>query len=363
MARTLDISQCDDKGELSTVLRRATQSANLNFIIGAGCSSPAIDMLGNIEKQIQDHIDTEEQDDVDRMLFEYLRPFITSVECLRGTPSGAHATVLKDYNSFLAVISKILFERKSNIVPKQASIFSTNYDLFVEKASESFPGSLNLNDGFSRRPSLDSTFQFSTDEFFNSIYNNGNLYNYEVQLPSINLIKLHGSLSWRNDDDRIFFSINHLDSLKSQMDEVGKDGDISTIRELNGKFSVILPNKEKFKNTLLSQFHYDLLRIYANELDKENTLLVAEGFSFDDKHPLYITQRALRNTTLRLVVFSFSEDGVANYQSKFRKHGNVDVVYSTSKNIGFADFNTILNDVLPAHTAKASSPTKAEPND
>lgn len=222
MARTLNISQDSDKKELAIVLQKATQSANLNFIIGSGCSSPAIKTLGNIEKQVQDSIDAGKHDEADRMLFDYLQPFITSVECLKGTPNADHATVLKNYEFFLAVMSEILFERKNNIIPKQAIIFSTNYDLFVERASESFLGSLKLNDGFSRNPSLDNTFQFSTVEFFNSIYNNGNLYNYQVQVPSINLIKLHGSLSWISVAGRILFSVDHLVPLKKEMDEVGR---------------------------------------------------------------------------------------------------------------------------------------------
>jgi len=363
MARTLNISQDSDKRELATVLQKAAQSANLNFLIGAGCSYPAIDMLGNIEKDVQDKIDAGEHDKAHRILFEYLRRFISSVEYLKGTPNEDHATVLDNYGSFLTAISEILFERKNNIIRKQANIFSTNYDLFVEKASESFLGSLNLNDGFSRNPSLDSTFQFSTAEFFNSIYNNGNLYNYEVQIPSINLIKLHGSLSWINDADRILFSVDHLLDLKEDMDKVRKNGDISKIREINGKFSVILPNKEKFKDTLLIEAYYDLLRIYANELDKENTLLVAEGFSFDDEHLLDITVRALRNPTLRLVIFSFEKDEAARYQTKFGRYGNVDIVYSKTQKIGFADFNTILNDVLPKNTVRTPANPEGERND
>ena len=86
MARTLNISQDNDKDEMTTVLQKATQSANLNFIIGSGCSFPAIETLGNIEKQVQDNIDAGKHNEADRILFDYLQYFITSVECLRGTP-------------------------------------------------------------------------------------------------------------------------------------------------------------------------------------------------------------------------------------------------------------------------------------
>lgn len=124
---------------------------------------------------------------------------------LRNTPDEKHANVLKHYKSFLELVSKILFERKNNIIPKQATIFSSNYDLFIEKASELFLSSLKLNDGFIRNPSLDGRYKFSTVDYFTSTYNNGNLYNYQVQIPSVNLIKLHGSLSWISEDGSIFF--------------------------------------------------------------------------------------------------------------------------------------------------------------
>jgi len=362
MARTLNISNEHDKNTLSTILQKATQSANLNFIIGSGCSCPAISTLGNIEKRIQRLIDKGKPDKADRKLFGYLKPFIKSVEMLKNNPDEDHAHVLERYKSFLGLISKVLFERKNNIISKQATIFSTNYDLFIEKASESFLGSLKLNDGFIRNPSLDGRYKFSTADYFTSIYNNGNLYNYQVQIPSVNLIKLHGSLSWISEDGSILFSVNHLASLKEEMETVGEDTEISKVQEIIGKFSVILPNKQKFKDTLMNQFYYDLLRIYANELDKENTLLLAEGFSFDDEHILEITTRALRNPTLRLVIFCFKEDELAKYEEKFKRHGNVDIIYSEGREIDFAEFNTILSDILPKYFVKTPSGVEGEAN-
>lgn len=362
MARALNISNEHDKDTLSTILQKATQSANLNFIIGSGCSYPAIDTLGNIEKEVQDSIDAGNQDEADQKLFNYLQPFIESLEMLRNTPDENHTNVLKHYKSFLELVSKILFERKNNIIPKQATIFSSNYDLFIEKVSELFIGSLKLNDGFIRNPSLDGRYKFSTADYFTSTYNNGNLYNYQVQIPSVNLIKLHGLLSWISEEGSIFFSVDHLTSLKKEMEKVNRDAEISKIRAIIDQFSVILPNKQKFKNTLMNRFYYDLLRIYANELDKENTLLLAEGFSFADEHILEITIRALRNPTLRLVIFCFKEDEVAEYERKFDRHGNVDIVYSNEKEIDFAAFNAILKDILPKDFAKTSNGTEGEAN-
>src|SRR5690606_16312582 len=100
--------------------------------------------------------------------------------------------VLKNYRRLISAIQKILLERRSNLLPKQANIFTTNYDLFIEKASEDFPV-LRINDGFERFPNTKNEARFSTRAFFNASFNTGNLYSYKVEIPCINLLKLHGS--------------------------------------------------------------------------------------------------------------------------------------------------------------------------
>ncbi|WP_228715105.1 hypothetical protein [Klebsiella pneumoniae] len=42
---------------------------------------------------------------------------------------------------------------------------------------------------------------------------------------------------------------------------------------------LVLPRKDKFRETLLENVYYDLLRTYSNELDKEGSLLIVFGFS------------------------------------------------------------------------------------
>ena len=111
-------------------------------------------------------------------------------------------------------------------------------------------------------------------------------------------------------------------------------------------FSLVLPKKDKFKETILNQTYYDLLRIYTNELDRENTLLIAEGFSFADEHLLSLTKRALKNPTLKLIVFCYDKSP-EEYEDKFSPFNNVDIVYSEKGNIDFDKFNSIMLDILP----------------
>jgi len=245
-----------------------------------------------------------------------------------------HKKTLEYYINFLKAISLILFERKSHILHKQVSIFSTNYDMFIEKAAEPYSDTIILNDGFCRNPSLTNDYSLSTRAFFNTVSNTGNLYKYQVEIPSINLIKLHGSLNWQICNGKIYQSLDYLKNF------VKKDDFIN-------QFSIILPRKEKLKETCINQIYYDLLRIFSNELDKENTLLITEGFSFADEHIFDITKRALKNPTLLLVIFCYQKSEIVDFVVRFTPYNNVHIIYSENENIDFAKFNAILSELLP----------------
>ena len=347
MARALDLQQDSIQRQLASILRKATESADLNFLIGSGCSHPAISVLGNVEQEVQQLRDEGQETEAGRRLASYMKELATSTETLLGTLDQAHETVLNSYSSFLTILSSILSKRKSNIAAKHACVFTTNYDLFFERAYEDFTGPLVLSDGFDRRPCLDSSAEFTAAEFFKSVRKRGTLYSYEVHVPSASLVKLHGSLSWRADGDRILFSVDQLGELAEGIQKL-EESDLATdyfsfIEDL----PLIMPIVEKHRDTLLNQIYYDLLRIYANELDKENVLLLACGLSFGDEHILRITRRALRNPTLRLVVFSHTEDGVEGYLGKFGEYENVDIVFSHDATIDFSRLVSLLENCLP----------------
>ncbi|CZX66944.1 Uncharacterised protein [Enterobacter hormaechei] len=110
--------------------------------------------------------------------------------------------------------------------------------------------------------------------------------------------------------------------------------------------TLILPRKEKFKETLLQNVYYDLLRTYSNELDKEATLLVVFGFSFADEHLETLTKKALRNATLKLLIFAFDEANVNGFMDKFRDYSNVEVIFRPGGNIDFPIMNRIITSYL-----------------
>jgi SIR2-like protein len=346
VAKKCNIGDDTEKLLFIESLRKAVQSANLNFIIGAGCSAPSIPLLGNIEAEIQAKIDGGELEVAEKMIFTFLKPFLDCSMKMKAADASIVST-LKNYKSFAANIGKILFERKSNILAKKANIFSTNYDLFMEMAVDDAHIPLRLNDGFCRTPAPWKEFKFSSAEFFNSIYNDGHLYSYEVKVPTINLIKLHGSLNWKANKDGISYSIDHLSGLVAEYAKITAAPTSALISAFNQNISVVLPKKEKFKDVLINQTYYELLRVFANEMDRENTVLIAEGFSFADEHLQKMMERALKNPTLRLVIFCYSKTELAGFEDKFEMFNNVEIVYSEKEDIDFGKFNLILNAILP----------------
>jgi SIR2-like domain len=342
MARTIRL---DGTNDLSKLLSRSFQSGHINFLIGSGASLPAIATAGAVEQQIADLLAIGDQTEAYQRMYEFLLSVqVPSNKLIANVDDPKNTATLQNYTEYLRTIEILLSERRTTLLPKQATIFTTNYDLFIEKASIQFPA-MTLNDGFTRAPRLDGRMQYSSRNFFNKTYNIGNLYNYRVEIPCINLIKLHGSLSWRRDHADFLFDVvarDPLDPLVATDDEV---------KQFIESYGVVLPHASKFEATLMERTYYDLLRIFANELDRENALLVAFGFSFADEHVRDIVSRGLKNPTLRLMTFAYSDIDAVRFTNLFEGNANVDVIAPKSGEIiDFAAFNAALRGTLPAAT-------------
>lgn len=346
-----------DSEGVKEILLKAFQSANLNFMIGSGASFPAIKPTSNVEKDVTELFSKNNNHEAYKKLSTFLRcvqrpnniilnDFSSFGDCEQEIQNIK--VTIENYGKFIRLIEQILSKRRNNLLPKQANIFTTNYDLFIEKAAEKLT-LLRFNDGFARGVNINKTYFFSSKEFFNSTYNNGNLYNYEVQVPSINLIKIHGSLSWKKENENIVFEPRAIEQ------EINENLSEDELKEYINKFAIIVPQKGKFRETIMDRTYYDLLRIYANELDKENTLLISFGFSFEDEHILDISKRALKNPTLILAIFAHSEDNKEKYLEKFDNYNNVIVVVpQRDKKTDFQSFNKVLENIFNVPLNKES---------
>ncbi len=330
---------------MNDLITDTIQDCNINFLLGSGLSFPFLGTLGNIEVLLTEveELDIEKDKKLLIRASLYKKYYDIAVskntEILGSNPSALE--VLKSYCDFLKVINAILLRRKTTILSKEINLFTTNVDIFLEKALEDC--NLEYNDGFNGRfcPTFDLS-NFKKSHFKRSLQ-----YDNASELPVFNLLKLHGSLSWEihndeNDEKKICFS-QDLALVKEIAEKIPVDGlleisDDATIQDLAQatssesinesirsfmqiyeKLPIINPTKEKFKQTLLNQTHYELLRIYSNELEKENSVLFVMGFSFSDEHIREITLRAANsNPTLQIYIIAHSSQSRSKIEEKFK---------------------------------------------
>lgn len=310
-------------------LKKYIESGNIHFLIGSGASIKAISTLGNLEIDltmlIRDYQSSKNASIKDQIV-ELLTRFLDSVkepnhELLANLQNPENTltrnveTTLKEYMDFLNTIYRLLLIRASD-KPKKINIFTTNYDLFHEFALERTR--IPYNDGgigiFYR--------YFSVRNFQKRIFKLSDSYSYQYEEPVINIVKMHGSVNWfLKDDDSI--QISHQLSLPKLTSE-NLDEHAHFNKDLN--MPIILPTKQKFARTLMEHTYYDLSRFYSNELEREQSVLFVFGFSFEDEHFRSITQRALGNPSLTLVIFPYSYEDEQRLLRYFHSFNNVKVI-------------------------------------
>ncbi|WP_117885702.1 hypothetical protein [Aureibaculum luteum] len=241
----------------------------------------------------------------------------------------------KAYKDFFKTLNHILYERRSNTVNKQINLFTTNIDIFIEKLLEDLD--LQFNDGFNGIFNK----KFSLSNFKKSFYQKSLHYDNISEIPVFNLLKIHGSVTWEMNKGNINFS--NLNILKEVTDEISKISllDVKTLNDTKWstdtrnltineivdevtkitpiqivtdfiksyeKLQIVNPTKDKFKDTTFNKNYYEMLRLYANELEKENSALFVMGFSMADEHIREITIRAIKsNPTLKIFIVSYTK--------------------------------------------------------
>ena len=240
---------------------------------------------------------------------------------------------LRSYAGFGRALNRLLIARRSTLLGKKINLFTTNVDLAFEVSFERL--GLELNDGFSGklRPVYDPGL-------FGAIrYRTGVRYEHRAEVPTFDLFKLHGSVGWRLTDDpgvpsgiefdaRLSDAMSiraALDAMEPQLLTIDRDGmdanalleraaevkklpdGLDTFTDAYERLVIVNPEKQKFATTVMTETYYELIRRFANELERENSVLFVHGFSFRDEHLRKIVVRAARtNPTLQVDVFCFS---------------------------------------------------------
>jgi hypothetical protein len=338
MARIYELGAANER--LIQDLSRSFQSAHINFLVGSGASHPAVPLAGQVEREIETLRQNREGEAATRRMYELLSSVQgPSNRIASGAPNEDESAALSSYTTFLRIVETILTDRRSTVLPKQATVFTTNYDIFLDVAVRSCPA-IAVAAGFDGAGWIDVT-EYSSGRFFLTTYDTGNLYDYRVELPSLNLVKLHGCVSWQKDGERIVRRAVQC----ALLDNADK---VAAVEEFVGRYAVVLPQLEKFRTTVMDRTYYELLRLYANSLDRANVLLIAFGFSFRDEHILHITGRALKNPTLRLVAFAHNREDRDFYADSFAANNNALVVAAPDgEHVDFGRFNGVIGEAVP----------------
>lgn len=339
------------------------QDSNINFLFGSGMSAGYLGILGNIEQLLTD---LDKNEDVKKEKKNFIRAsilkkyfdeaIVKNLNIINECKHTKLVSTLNSYKDFFRIVNELIALRKNGLLTKQVNIFTTNIDVFLEKGIEET--GLESNDGFSRgfKPKYDLS------NFKKSIFQKSPHFDNSTEIPIFNILKIHGSLTWsKQNDESIFFdntlsqvtkvreiiapklldvSVNgdKKDSLESLLEKcttsISFDGYGNFLEEYD-KLLVVNPTKAKFQETVLNQKYYDLLRIYANELEKENTLLFVMGFSFADEHIRDLTIRvANSNPTLMIYIFAYTTvaktdlESVLNIENNLKNH-NIRIISPT----------------------------------
>lgn len=244
---------------------------NLNFLIGAGASSSSLKTISCNDENgsknipsIEDLFNKYENDDIAAAFLKFIF-FSMSVKnglITAYTIQDADAKeTLKNYEFFIKNIITLLnntgFER-----PKRANIFTTNYDTFFELAFDQIAHTHPLayfNDGsrgfFTR--------EVSYENYFFNISHSGSMDTYRREIPSINLYKMHGSLSWNK---RVIYkdsdtSLNANKESGSQNETKDKD-DIIISSNTNPVLDCL--TKGKNNESFYEKVHKEIKSFYTN---------------------------------------------------------------------------------------------------
>ena len=373
--------------DYKSILRNLFSGCRVNFLLGAGFSANLLGTLNNNEvvfEALQKHQAKNDDERKKEMILSAFLYWSFFKRCIEPIPSkiSTYAPSFEPYKDFGNIVYRIFAERGNPALDRQFNIFTTNYDPIIELIFDHSP--CVCNDGFEGRIEP----RFSTDNYSKTYYRQAIFSNRKAEIPSANLLKIHGSVTWCKDitwggikyqqygtqirdfctkysslfDPAIItkidahFTANNIADAEKQIESLFSDNvfDPLLVKEKDYSdcldyykmsFLIVNPTKEKFGDTLLNKNYYELLRIFSNELEKENSLLVANGFSFRDEHILDLVKRSMVNPSLKILIFVYNESTIGDLQRLFGtpKNNNITYIALDGEKLSLNYFNQILS--------------------
>lgn len=164
--------------------------------------------------------------------------------------------------------------------PSKLTIVTTNYDTLIEDAADSIGYTVMDGFSFSHRPYFDSDmFEWNLVKDIENIKTREHEYKKNI----INLLKLHGSLTWERDANGI---------RRKEKTDVAEP-------------IMIFPSSNKYMQSYQDPY-FELFTKFQELLKRPNTLLITTGFSFADTHiSQMIIQAILHNKSLATLISDY----------------------------------------------------------
>ncbi len=265
--------------------RWALDAQDVEFLAGLGAKLTGTEYASNLERLMEllhslrfvfsrsDKPVHHERRDKVEALINKVQDFLWE-KCTDGAFAHGDSSVLTLYESFYR---KLVMRDRS--LPRPW-VFTTNYDLFNERAMDRL--GLPYANGFSgvvERRFNPATFRYALAEQLD-------LSNRKWSAVDgfVYLCKLHGSISWTEDDHGLF-------PIRETMPA-----------DVPGKV-MIYPTPAK-QNSSLGSPYADLFREFQSRIVREQSVLITAGFAFGDEHLNNIIYQALTIPTFRLIVFT-----------------------------------------------------------
>ena len=285
------------------------QLDNLNFLIGAGCSSHVVDgtekgipgMASLYDGFFEEHADFEIAGKIAKPLFNNsLEGMLEAMEAV--SIANQINEIDKDIEEKIEKVQKYIREKIVGGLNNEkiqgfyhlfymktvtrgrknpVNVFTTNYDIYNEQAMDalSFP----YNNGFVgtyKRTFNPASYKYAYVEDMNLSKN------VWERVPNFyNLYKIHGSITWKRDGGNIEeVDYRYIDDNDTVM---------------------IYPTPLKDRATLMTPYS-DLFRSMETALLRKNSVLITLGYSFSDDHINRIILNSLAIPTFKLLIFGQS---------------------------------------------------------
>ncbi|HFV9295329.1 TPA: hypothetical protein ACIAIE_005230 [Serratia fonticola] len=353
---------------------------NVNFLIGSGASASFIPTLKiNDDFTYEDILTKAEFAEIENIIYYlYYNDILKKSFChlpIEKNDRLKYKKTLVNYLRFIKNLVTLVNNKSANQI-RRANIFTTNYDLFMERASDillSRTANFIFNDGargLSKR-------HLSISNFHTSTWHQGTNDLYKFEIPTINMIKMHGSVSWNkvdNDIIRVSYPEGYVSTLDANLennntiqeivelvntnafiysakDSIRLSGNDDTIlnnfRVEYNKLAIVNPTKAKFEETVFQQHYYQSLRLLSYELEKPQTVLICFGFSFKDEHIREIIYRSLSNPSLIVYVFCYKKSDKEAMKKIINNKKIIFISPSNNEKGNVIDIKRFINCIFP----------------